>query len=272
MIQQIFTKLNTGVSVPLLGLGVYDMHKDEAENAIVNALQVGYRLIDTAAMYANETEVGNAIRSSGIKRDEIFVTTKVNNPDHGYDAALRAFDASMKKLNIDYIDLYLIHWPIKGKRKETWQALEYLHTNNRVKSIGVANYLIPFLQELEAYSTITPALNQVEFSPFLYQKDLLDYCTERKIQLQAYTPLTKGEKLRDGRLVELASKYQKTAAQIILRWNIQHGVSVIPKSSNPNRLKENFDIFNFTLTDQDMNLIDSFNENYRMIDDPMRML
>lgn len=142
--QQLFTTLNNGNRMPLLGLGVYDMYNKEVENAIESAIEIGYRLFDTAAMYGNEVEVGNAIRQSGIERQEIFVTTKLNNPDHGYDATMKAFDTSMKKLNIDFIDLYLIHWPIKGRRKETWKALEYLYNNQQVRAIGVANYLVPF--------------------------------------------------------------------------------------------------------------------------------
>jgi diketogulonate reductase-like aldo/keto reductase len=270
--EQAYTTLNNGIKMPLLGLGVYDMYKEEAEQAIISALQIGYRLIDTAAMYSNETEVGNAIRSSGIKRSEIFVTTKVNNSDHGYDTALKAFEKSLQKLNIEYVDLYLVHWPIKGKRKDTWKALEYLYNSKQVRAIGVANYLIPFLQELDTHATVVPALNQVEFSPFLYLKDLMKYCNERKIQLQSYTPLTKGKKLNDKRLLQLAEKYQKTPAQIILRWNMQHNVSAIPKSSNPARIKENFSIFDFGISEEDMNLIDSFNEDLRLVGDPMRML
>jgi diketogulonate reductase-like aldo/keto reductase len=269
---QLYTTLNNGAQMPLLGLGVYDMHAEEAEEAIETALQLGYRLIDTAAMYGNERQVGNAVRNSAINRAEIFVTTKLNNPDHGYDAALKAFDKSMSKLDVGYIDLYLVHWPIKGKRKDTWKALEHLYNNKQVKAIGVANYLLPFLHELQSYSTVVPAVNQVEFSPFLFMSDLLNYCKQEQIQLQSYTPLTKGKKLKDKRLLQLAHKYQKTAAQMVLRWNIQHGVSTIPKSSNPQRLKENFDIFDFEISEYDMTIMDEFNENYRMVGDPMSML
>jgi methylglyoxal/glyoxal reductase len=272
MINQLYTTLNNGVKMPLLGLGVYDMYRKEAEDAIATALEVGYRLVDTAAMYTNEKEVGNAIRNSGINRNEIFVTTKVNNPDQGYDNALRAFDTSMKKLNIDYIDLYLVHWPIKGKRKDTWKALEYLYNSKQVKAIGVANYLLPFLHELETYATLVPVVNQVEFSPYLYLKDLLNYCKERNIQLQAYTPLTKGQRLKDKRLVQLAEKYSKTPAQITLRWILQHGVSAIPKSSNPARIKGNFDVFDFEIDEDDMAMMDTFNEDLRIVGEPMHML
>lgn len=271
MAEQLYTTLNNGVQMPLLGLGVYDMYNKEAEQAISTAFEIGYRLIDTATMYRNETEVGNAVRNSGIKRDEIFVTTKVNNPDHGYDAALRAFDQSMKKLNIGHIDLYLVHWPMKP-RKDTWKALEHLYNTKQVRSIGVANYLMPFLHELETYASIVPVLNQVEFSPFLFSNDLLQYCNEHKIQLQSYTPITKGAKLKDKRLVQVAGKYGKTPAQIILRWNIQHGVSTIPKSANPERQKENFGIFDFNISEEDMRSIDSFDEKFRVQDNPMNYL
>ena len=269
---QLYCTLNNGQTMPLLGLGVYDMHNAEAEMAIETALQIGYRLIDTASMYNNEKEVGNAIRNSSINRQEIFVTTKVNNPDQGYDNALRAFDASMRNLNIDYIDLYLVHWPIRGTRQETWKALEYLYNNQMVRAIGVANYLIPFLEELETYGTVVPMLNQVEFSPFLYLTDLLNYCRQRNIQLQAYTPLTKGKRFNDSTLITLSNKYQKSPAQIILRWNVQKGVSAIPKSANPKRLQENFDIFDFEISEEDMHKMDALNEDFRIVDDPITYL
>jgi len=266
---QIYTTLNNGIQMPLLGLGVYAMHEKEAEEAVEDAIEIGYRLIDTAASYGNEKEIGNAIRSSGFNRAELFVTTKVENSEQGLESPLRAFEISMKQLNIDYIDLYLVHWPIRGKRKDTWLALERLFEEKRIKSIGVANYLIPFLEELKTYSSVTPVLNQVEFSPYLYLKDLMDYCKKDSIQLQSYTPLTRGKKFNDPRLLKIAAKYIKTPAQIILRWNIQHGVSAIPKSSNKERLKENFDIFDFNITEEDMEVLDSFNENLRIVDDPM---
>jgi diketogulonate reductase-like aldo/keto reductase len=269
---QPYVTLNNGIQMPLFGLGVYAMYNKEAEQAVLDALEMGYRLIDTAAMYDNEKEIGNAIRQSGIKRSEIFVTTKVPNPQQGYDSTLKAFDASMQKLNIEYVDLYLVHWPIKRKRKDTWKALEKLYENKQVRAIGVANYLIPFLKELETYSNVVPALNQVEFSPYLFLKDLLDYCDERKIQLQSYSPLTRGKKFNDKRLIQLAEKYNKTPAQIILRWNIEHTVSTIPKSANVKRLKENFNIFDFSISKEDLAQLDSFHENFRVVEDPIEML
>lgn len=266
---QLYTTFHNGIKMPLLGLGVYDMYNAEAEKAVEDALEIGYRLIDTASLYKNEKEIGNAIRKSPVPRQEIFVTTKLGNGDQGYDNTLKAFDTSMKLLNIDYIDCYLVHWPIRGKRKESWQALERLYADKRVRSIGVANYLIPFLEELQNYATEVPVLNQVEFSPYLYLKELLDFCQQRNIQLQSYTPLVRGKKFNDPRLLAIAARHVKSPAQIILRWNIQHGVSAIPKSSNKIRLQENFDIFDFQLSEKDINEMDSWNENYRVVDDPM---
>ncbi len=269
---QAYSTLNNGVEMPLLGLGVYDMYQSEAEQATEWALEIGYRLIDTASMYENEVEIGNGIRQSGIDRKDIFLTTKVNNADQGYDKTLRAFDQSMKKLNAEYIDLYLVHWPMKPTRKDTWKALENLYESGQVRAIGVANYLLPFLDELDTYKTIVPTVNQVEFSPYLFQKELLEHCREQKILLQAYTPLIRGQRFGDIRLVNLAEKYEKTPAQIMLRWAIQHGISTIPKSSNLVRLKENFGIFDFEISQEDMIFMDSFNENLRIVDDPMELL
>jgi methylglyoxal/glyoxal reductase len=268
---QLYTTLNTGATMPLLGLGTYDLLGKQAEAAVSNALETGYRLIDTAAMYGNEKEIGNALRQSPIPRKEIFVTTKVNNPDQGFDQTLRAFERSSRLLNIDYIDLYLVHWPIKGKRKDTWLALEKLYADKKIKAIGVANYLLPFMQELTTYASVVPAVNQMEFTPYLYAKEEYAYCLANHIQLQAYTPLLKGQKNNDPKLIKLAQQYGKTPAQIILRWNMQKGVSAIPKSGNPERIKENFDIFNFSLSATDVLAIDHFNENLRLVGDPMSM-
>lgn len=272
MTNQPYTTLSNGIQMPLLGLGVYDMYNEEAEQAVIDALEIGYRLIDTAALYNNETEIGNAVKASGVPRNEIFVTTKVGNPDQGYDSTLKAFDMSLQKLQMDYVDLYLVHWPIKGKRKDTWKALEKLYTDKRVGAIGVANYLIPFLEELFGYATTAPVLDQVELTPWLFQSELADYCKQRNIQLQSYSPITRGKKLDDPRLLKLCEKYGKTPAQIVLRWNIEHGISTIPKSSRRIRLQENFDILSFELSKEDVAFMDSFNENYRICDDPMEML
>ncbi|WP_421799349.1 aldo/keto reductase [Haliscomenobacter sp.] len=270
--QDFYTELNNGVSMPLLGLGVYDMYNQEAERAILQALEIGYRLIDTASMYTNEVEVGNAIRQSGIPRQEIFLTTKVNDSDHGYDEALRAFENSQRKLNCEYIDLYLVHWPIKNKRQDTWRALERLYQEGQVRAIGVANYLEPFLDELLPSAAIVPTVNQVEFSPYLFLANLLQRCRGERIVLQAYTPLVRGERFNDPKLLSLAQKYDKTPAQIILRWALQLGVSTIPKSANPKRLQENFDLFDFSISDTDMAYLATFNEDYRIVPSPISML
>lgn len=266
------TRLSNGIQMPLLGLGVYDMYAAEAESAVINALEIGYRLIDTAAAYNNETEIGNAVNQGGIDRNEIFITTKVGNTDQGYDNTLKAFETSLAKLQMDYVDLYLVHWPVKGLRKDTWLAMEKLAAEKRVRAIGVANYLVPFLLELEGYATILPVLDQVEFTPWLYNKELLQYCQQRNIQLQSYSPITRGKKFNDPRLMQLCEKYGRTPAQLILRWNIEHSISTIPKSSSKQRLQENFDIFGFSLSAEDVAFMDGFNEGFRICENPMDML
>lgn len=258
--------------MPLLGLGVYDMHDDEAVAAVTHALHTGYRLIDTASMYGNEVQVGMGVRQCGVPREEIFVTTKVNNTDQGYDQTLRAFEESMKKLDIGYIDLYLLHWPIKKTRKDTWKAMERLFDEKLVRGIGVANYTEPFLDELATYAHLVPALDQVEFSPWLYLKDLLARTTKDGIALQAYTPLARGKKFDAPLLQQLKAKYGKTEAQLVLRWILQLGVSAIPKSSNPKRIEENFGALSFMLSEEDMLLMSSLHEGFRVVDDPLQYL
>lgn len=264
--------LNNGVEMPLVGLGVYDMHGATLEKAIETAFETGYTLIDTASMYANEREVGNACNRSGLKRENIFVTTKVSNIDQGFDSTLRAFDQSLKKLNMDYVDLYLIHWPVKGKRKQSWKALEELYKSKRVNAIGVANYLVPFLEEMKTYATVLPALNQVEFTPYVFSKPLLDYCVRMDIQLQAYSPLARGHKNKDPKLLRVAKEYKKTPAQLMLRWCVQHNVSPIPKSADKTRQLENMNIFDFSISKEDMNIMDGFSEDYRVAPNPISML
>lgn len=266
------TKLNNGISMPLLGLGVYDMHAQEAIEATRFAIETGYRLIDTASMYHNETEIGQAIHESQIPRNELFVTTKVNDADQGFEQTLKAYQESLKKLKLDYVDLYLVHWPLKATRKETWLALEKLCNDGLVKAIGVANYLEPFLDEMKNYAYITPAVNQVEFSPYLFLESLLNRCKSEGIQLQAYSPLVRGEKFSDPKLIQLADKYSKTPAQIIIRWALQLGVSTIPKSSNFTRIKENFNVFDFEISEVDILKMNQLNENYRVVEDPMYLL
>jgi methylglyoxal/glyoxal reductase len=270
-INQPYATLNNGIEMPLLGLGVYDMYEREAEQTIEKAVEIGYRLFDTAAMYRNETEVGNALRNSGIARKNVFITTKVNNTDHGFDATLRAFEVSQKKLNFDYIDLYLIHWGIKGKRKDTWLALERLYTEGVVRAVGVCNYLTPFLDEMKDYATLTPMVNQVEFSPYLFLEDLLKRCQNDGILLQAWSPLVRGMRMNDVKLLDIGKKYNKSPAQMLIRWGLELGISTIPKSVTAARLQENFDVFDFTISPEDMVLMNGFHENLRVFDeDPMR--
>jgi methylglyoxal/glyoxal reductase len=266
------TTLNNGITMPLLGLGVYDMHAHEAINATRFAIETGYRLIDTASMYENEKEIGQAINDSQVPRNELFITTKVNNADQGFEQTLKAYSESLKKLKLDYVDLYLVHWPLKTTRKTTWLALEKLQNEGLVKAIGVANYLEPFLDELKNYASIVPAVNQVEFSPYLFLENLLNRCKSDGIQLQAYSPLLRGVKFSDPKLVELSQKYSKNPAQIIIRWALQLGVSTIPKSANFARIKENFNVFDFQISEDDILKMNGFNENFRVVDDPISLL
>ncbi|AST07077.1 aldo/keto reductase [Anoxybacillus flavithermus] len=262
--------LHNGVRMPWLGLGVYKVQEgDEVNRAVRTALEVGYRHIDTAAFYDNEKGVGQAVRKSGIPRDEIFVTTKVWNSDQGYESTLQAFDASLKKLGFDYIDLYLVHWPVKGKYKETYKALEKLYKDGFVRAIGVSNFQIHHLEDILSDCEIKPMVNQVEFHPRLTQKPLLDFCKQHDIQLEAWSPLMRGGDLLNERtLVNIAQKYGKTPAQVILRWDLQHEVVTIPKSVTPERIAQNANIFDFALTKEDMDAIDALNENHRIGPDP----
>ncbi|GAB7388767.1 aldo/keto reductase [Bacillaceae bacterium] len=263
------TTLPNGVKMPWLGLGVYKAKEgEEVERAVRTALEAGYRSIDTAAFYENETGVGKAVRESGLPREEIFVTTKVWNDRQGYEPTLQAFEESRKKLGLDYIDLYLIHWPVKGKYKDTWRALEKLYKDGWVRAIGVSNFQIHHLQDLLQACEIAPMVNQVEFHPRLTQKELLAFCKENRIQLEAWSPLMRGEILTEPTVGEIAQKYGKTPAQIILRWDLQHGVVTIPKSVRAERIKENADIFDFALSPEDMEKIDALNQNKRIGPDP----
>ncbi|WP_077247825.1 aldo/keto reductase [Bacillus sp. FJAT-27225] len=255
--------------MPYFGLGVYKVEEGkQTEATVAEALRLGYRLIDTAALYENEEGVGRAVRNSGIPREEIFITTKVWNSEQGYESTLKAFDTSLQKLGLDYIDLYLIHWPVKEKYKDTWKALEELYSNGKVRAIGVSNFNIHHLEDLMEQSTIKPMVNQVELHPVLAQKDLVKFCSEQGILLQAWSPLARGRILADPVLTAIAGNYGKTPAQIILRWHLQNGVAIIPKSVTPARLQENAAIYDFELSDEDMALIDGLDANTRFGPDP----
>jgi diketogulonate reductase-like aldo/keto reductase len=261
--------LNNGTTIPLLGLGVYQTPRGEvAEEAVATALETGYRHIDTASMYGNEESVGRAVLNCGIPREDIWITTKLWNTDHGYERSIEAFNESLERLGLDYIDLFLIHWPVRELRAESWRALEHVYNEGTCRAIGVSNYMTWHLEELLGSCEIAPSVNQVEFSPYLYQKDLLDFCRREGIQLEAYSPLTKGERLNDPALKSVASEYSRTPAQILIRWALQHNLVVIPKSADPERIKDNADVFNFNIVDEHMRLLDDLNEDLRTSWDP----
>jgi diketogulonate reductase-like aldo/keto reductase len=262
-------RLNNGISMPLLGLGVYLMRPGrETYEAVRAALETGYRLVDTAAVYRNEVDAGRAIRDSGIPREEVFITTKLWNDDHGYDAAMRAFDASLRRLGTSFIDLYLVHFPVPELRKESWRALEKILQSGRARAIGVSNYTVRHLKELLGQSGIVPAVDQVEFSPFLYQRDLIEFCGKNGIQVEAYAPLTAGRRLHDPRITAIAKRHGRTNAQVLLRWAVQHGLVVIPKSAHPDRIAENARIFDFELTSGDVLELDGLHDGFRSSWDP----
>lgn len=263
------TTLHNGVKMPWFGLGVYKVEEgQEVIDSVKAAIKNGYRSIDTAAIYRNEEGVGQAIRESGVPREELFITTKVWNAAQRVDAALEGFERSMKKLGLDYLDLYLIHWPVEGKYKETWKVLEQLYKDGRVRAIGVSNFQIHHLEDLMKDAEIKPMVNQVEYHPRLAQKELHEFCQKNDIQLEAWSPLMQGELLNNGTLKELAEKYNKSVAQVILRWDLQNEVVTIPKSIKEHRIIENADIFDFELTAEDMDKIDGLNEERRIGPDP----
>ncbi|MFD1037545.1 aldo/keto reductase [Virgibacillus byunsanensis] len=261
--------LNNGVKMPGFGLGVYKAEDGEVViESVKAAINNGYRSIDTASLYKNEAGVGQGIKESDVPREKIFVTSKVWNDEQGYDSTLQAFETSLKKLDLDYLDLYLIHWPVKGLFKETWKALEKLYADGKVRAIGVSNFNIHHLQDLLADCNVKPVINQVEYHPHLTQVDLQEFCTKENIQLEAWSPLKRGALLHEPIIVEIAEKHQKSTAQVILRWDLQNGVITIPKSTKEHRIKENADIFNFTLTKSDMDNINSLNCDDRSGPDP----
>jgi len=262
--------LNNGVRLPWLGLGVFQIAGDaETETAVRTAIDLGYRSVDTAALYGNERGVGRAIGGCGVPREQLFVTTKVWNDDMRGDRVEAAFAASLRRLELDYVDLYLLHWPIAGKIARSWQALEKLQRAGRIRAIGVSNFLIPHLAELEAAAEVAPAVNQIEFHPYLQSRPLVDFCRAKGIQLEAWSPLMQGGALlRDPALAEIARRRGKTVAQVILRWDIQGGVVTIPKSVRPDRIAENAAVFDFALTEAEMAAIAALDRGLRHGADP----
>ena len=261
--------LTNGVEMPIFGLGVYKMiEPQETIEAITKALQIGYRAIDTASLYYNEEQVGEAIRHSGVAREEIFVTTKVWNTDQGYDNTLKAFEVSLKKLNMDYVDLYLTHWPVEGKYPDTYRAIERLYEEKLIRVPGVSNHHAHHVEKLLHSANVPPMVNQVEVHPYLSQEPLRAFCREHHIAVTAWSPLGRGGVLQDETIIKIAEKYGKTAAQVVLRWHLQHDIMVIPKSVTPSRIEENANIFDFVLSSEDMTVIDSLNRNQRFGKDP----
>ncbi|TSI08312.1 aldo/keto reductase [Lysinibacillus sp. BW-2-10] len=267
------TTLNNGVKMPWFGLGVFKVKEGpELVNAVKTAIKHGYRSVDTAAIYGNEEGVGKGIKEgleeSGISREELFVTSKVWNTDLGYESTIAAYEKSIEKLGLEYLDLYLIHWPVEGKYKDAWRALETLYKEGRVKAIGVSNFQIHHLKDLMKEAEIKPMINQVEYHPKLTQKELQVFCRENDIQLEAWSPLMQGQLLDNEVLKEIANKHNKTVAQVILRWDLQNEVVTIPKSTKEHRIIENANVFDFELTSEEMEIIHELNQNLRVGPDP----
>ncbi|HSO57905.1 MAG TPA: aldo/keto reductase [Paenisporosarcina sp.] len=261
--------LHNGVEMPRLGLGVYKMtNEEESIRAMTTALQVGYRAIDTASLYGNEKEVGESVRSSGVKREDIFVTTKVWNTDQGYDQTLRAFEKSLENLGFNYLDLYLTHWPVPETFKDTYRAIERLYDEKLIRATGVSNHHQHHLEELFVKANVKPMVNQIELSPRLTQYDLRSFCADNQIAVTSWSPLARGGLLNEPSLVRMADKYDRTPAQIIIRWHLQHDLTVIPKSVTPERIASNADVYDFVLSFEDMKNIDSLNLNERTGADP----
>ncbi|MCY8198339.1 glyoxal/methylglyoxal reductase [Bacillus subtilis] len=266
-------KLHNGVEMPWFGLGVFKVENgNEATESVKAAIKNGYRSIDTAAIYKNEEGVGIGIKESGVAREELFITSKVWNEDQGYETTLAAFEKSLERLQLDYLDLYLIHWPGKDKYKDTWRALEKLYKDGKIRAIGVSNFQVHHLEELLKDAEIKPMVNQVEFHPRLTQKELREYCKAQGIQLEAWSPLMQGQLLDNEVLTQIAEKHNKSVAQVILRWDLQHEVVTIPKSIKEHRIIENADIFDFELSQEDMDKIDALNKDERVGPNPDELL
>jgi methylglyoxal/glyoxal reductase len=263
------TTLHNGVKMPWFGLGVYKVEEgEEVIKSVKAALNNGYISIDTAAFYKNEEGVGQAIHESDVPREELFITTKVWNSDQGYESTLQAFETSIQKLGLDYIDLYLVHWPVKGKYNETWKALEKLYKDGRVRAIGVCNFHVHHLQDLISHAEIKPMVNQIEYHPNLTQKEVHEFCKKESIQLEAWAPLKRGGLFSDPVITEIAQNHNKSAAQVILRWDLQNEVVTIPKSVKEHRIIENSNVFDFELSSEEMERINDLNKNERIGPDP----
>jgi diketogulonate reductase-like aldo/keto reductase len=254
-------RLRTGAAIPRVGLGVFRTPGGGATRAAVEAaLAAGYRHVDTASVYGNEREVGEAVRASGLPRGELFVTTKLWNADQGYDAARRAFDASLGRLGLDHVDLYLLHWPVPGLRRESWRALEALHEQGRARAIGVSNFMVRHLEELAAGAAVLPAVDQVEVSPFHQQREVRAWCQARGVVVEAYSPLTKGTRLDHPVVLEVARASGATPAQVLLAWGLQRGLVVLPKSTHPERLRENLAALDLSLDEAALARLDGLDE------------
>lgn len=258
--------LNDRFTIPRFGLGTFLSEAgDVTRKAALWALEAGYRHIDTARIYGNERDVGQAVRESGIPRSEIFITTKVWNDDQGYDPTLAACEKSLNRLGMDYVDLYLIHWPVPGLRQQTWKALIRLKQEGKVRSIGVSNFMIRHLNELLASTEIVPAVNQVELSPFLQRKELAAFCRQKQIVVESYSTLSRGQRISDQRLADIGKKYGKSPAQVALRWALQSDIVIIPKSVRQEKIIENASIFDFEIAAEDMRTLSGFDENFSVI-------
>lgn len=263
-------RLNNGVAMPWLGLGTFQVENDDdVERVVRAAVDLGYRSFDTAAIYGNERGVGRALRACGVPREELFVTTKLWNDDVRRDRPAAAFEESLRRLGLEYVDLYLVHWPITGKLVPAWRALEQLHAAGRVRAIGVSNHMVPHLEEVLAAATVVPAVNQIEFHPYLQSSALVAYCQSRGIVVEAWSPLLQGGALlQDPVLAAIAGRHERTPAQVVLRWNLQRGVVTIPKTARPERLAENAAVFDFALTPAEMEQIDALERHQRNGADP----
>lgn len=267
-IQGSFT-LHNGIKMPYLGLGTYQSDNDqEVIDAVSYALKLGYRHIDTASIYGNEEGVGRGVQESGIARDEVFVVSKVWNNEQGYESTLKAFEASLKRLDLEYLDLYLIHWPVAGKYTETWRALEKLYAEKRIRAIGVSNFMQHHLEDLLTTAEVVPMVNQMEFHPYVVQQDLIDFCGAKGIQYEAWSPFMQGKVFGLDICQELSKKYKKSVAQVILRWNLQKGIITIPKSVKKERIQSNAAIFDFEISPEDVAYLDSLDRGERIGPDP----